>query len=198
MWTLSTCFCEDKSVAVKYHHGNLREALIAEGAKLLEEKGIESVTLREIGDRAGVSRTAPYRHFADKAELLYAISEAGFTEFGDALEASIRDRTGRKSFAARLEAMGRAYLKFSAERRAYYQVMFGGLCTPGGPAGDRAFSILEGLIRSGQESADVRAGDPAQLAKFVWAQVHGLATLDLELDFKLVGDLLRNGLSPTS
>ncbi len=180
-------------MAVKYHHGNLREVLVAEGAKLIDEKGVNGLTLRDIGDRAGVSRTAPYRHFSDKAELLFAISEAGFTEFADALEAA-RDNNSKERFGARLEAMGRAYLKFAEERRAYYQVMFGDNAVRGGPASQRAFGVLEGMIRSGQASGDVRPGDPATMAKVVWALVHGMATLRLDLDFKLASDILRTGL----
>jgi AcrR family transcriptional regulator len=49
-----------------YHHGNLRAALIQGGLELIEEKGVRALTLREIGDRLGVSRSAPYRHFTDK------------------------------------------------------------------------------------------------------------------------------------
>lgn len=180
-------------MAVKYHHGNLREVLVAEGVKLIEEKGVNGLTLRDIGLRAGVSRTAPYRHFADKAELLYAISEAGFTEFADALEAA-RDNNAKERFGVRLEAMGNAYLKFAAERRAYYQVMFGDEAVQGGPAADRAFGVLEGMIRSGQASGDIRPGDSGMMAKVVWALVHGLATLRLDLDFKLASDILRTGL----
>lgn len=178
---------------VKYHHGNLREVLIAEGVKIIEEKGVNSLTLREIGERAGVSRTAPYRHFADKAEFLDAISEAGFTEFADALEAA-RDSNVKERFGVRLHAMGVAYLKFAGERRAYYQAMFGECSRPGGPAAQRAFAVLEGMIKSGQTSGDIRPGDAAIRAKVVWALVHGIATLRLDLDFKIVSDILRTGL----
>ena len=174
-----------------YHHGNLREVLIAEGVKLVEECGVSGLTLREIGDRAGVSRTAPYRHFADKTELLTAISEAGFAEFADALEAAAAG--AEPKFASRLEAMGVAYLKFAKERRPYYEVMFG---SPhrGGPAATRAFEVLDGLIKSGQQSGDVRPGDSAEMAKVVWSLVHGIAMLGLELDFKLVTEILLTGL----
>jgi AcrR family transcriptional regulator len=174
-----------------YHHGNLRKVLIAEGVKLVEEQGLNALTLREIGERAGVSRTAPYRHFADKTELLTAISEAGFAEFAIALETA---RDGAKPrFANRLEAMGEAYLKFAKDRRPYYEVMFT-TQHRGGPAAKRAFEVLEGLIKSGQQSGDVRPGDAAAMAKVVWSLVHGIAMLRLELDFKLVSDILRTGL----
>jgi len=174
-----------------YHHGNLREVLVAEGVRLIEEKGLNALTLREIGERAGVSRTAPYRHFPDKTQLLTAISEAGFAEFSAALEAA-RDAANPK-FAARLEAMGIAYLKFAADRRAYYEVMFGAP-HEGGPEAARAFGVIEGLMRSGQASGDVRPGDPVAMAKVVWSLVHGIAMLRLDMDFGLVSDILRTGL----
>src|SRR5713226_3421377 len=123
--TLSTCLCEDLYMPKKrrsYHHGNLRASLIEVGLRLIEEKGVRAFTLRELGDRAGVSRMAAYRHFKNKADLLGAISEAGFTQFADALEAA---RNGASdSFAARLAAMAQAYVRFATEHAAYFEVMF--------------------------------------------------------------------------
>src|SRR2546429_9382843 len=99
MLTLSTLWCKNvcmptkrapaqgvaktKTKAHRYHHGHLPGALIEAGLKLIEEKGIRALTLRGVGGRGGVSRTAAYRHFSDKAALLGAIWEAGFTQFGD-------------------------------------------------------------------------------------------------------------------
>lgn len=164
-----------------YHHGNLRQTLINEGVRLIEEKGANALTLREIGDRAGVSRTAAYRHFSDKSELLTAISEAAFTEFADTLEAA-RNSAGPKTFD-RLAAMGRAYLKFAVEHRAYYEVMFGLGCDigprrPGGSeAGARAFGVLAGTVMEGQIKGEIREGDTRIMATLIWATVHGIATL---------------------
>lgn len=185
-------------MAEKYHHGNLRAVLIEEGVKLVEESGVNALTLREIGERAGVSRTAPYRHFADKAELLGAISEAGFAQFADALEAARDSVLG--SFAARLDAMGIAYLRFAEEHRAYYEVMFGAHCAanrpPDGTEGRRAFEVLEGFIRAGQASGEVRPGDTNAMAKVVWAVVHGIAMLRLGTGLmQTTGEILRIGLS---
>src|ERR1035438_9484489 len=100
-----------------YHHGNLRAALIEEGLQLIEEKGTRALTLRELGERAGVSRMAPYRHFKNKADLLGAISEAGFTQFADALESARNSAAG--TFLSRLTAMAQAYVRFAMEHPAY-------------------------------------------------------------------------------
>src|SRR5215475_15048970 len=104
-----------------YHHGNLRQALIDAGLKLIEKKGVRALTLREIGTRVGVSRMAAYRHFSDKADLLAAIREAGFAQFADALEQA---RSKGKTFPARLKAMALAYVRFASEHPAHFEVMF--------------------------------------------------------------------------
>ena len=182
-----------------YHHGNLHKSLIEEGVKLIEEKGVNGLTLREIGARAGVSRTAAYRHFSDKAELLEAISETAFTEFGDALEAARDSVIG--SAAKRLDAMGLAYVRFAVEHRAYYKVMFGIACDAEdrGPresaAGARAFRILADTIRDGQKAGEFRAGDPALFAKVIWTMSHGIATLELGSELMIqASEILRTGI----
>ena len=166
-----------------YHHGNLPAALIDAGLKLIEKKGVRALTLREIGARVGVSRMAAYRHFSDKADLLAAIREAGFSQFADALEQA-RSRAG-KTFSSRLRAMALAYVRFAAEHPAHFEVMFSWSpehpARPS-PAGERAFGILEHTIREGQQSGDVGPGDSVTIARVVWAQVHGVSILRLAPD----------------
>ncbi len=166
----------------RYHHGNLRQALIDAGLELIQQKGVAALTLREIGARVGVSRMAAYRHFADRAALLAAISEAGFVRFGDWLdEASTGAPRGGEGFSARLEGMAAAYVRFAATHPAHYQVMFGTawdpVTAPRTAAAARSFSILEDTIRAGQASGVVRAGDSTDLARAVWCMVHGISTL---------------------
>ncbi|HEY9595958.1 MAG TPA: TetR family transcriptional regulator, partial [Spirochaetia bacterium] len=71
-----------------YHHGALRAALLAEALRSLEKDGLESLSLRGLAHAVGVSKTAPYRHFADKRELLVEIAAEGFRMFADALESA--------------------------------------------------------------------------------------------------------------
>jgi len=164
-----------------YHHGNLPEALIEAGLKLIEKKGVRALTFREIGARVGVSRMAAYRHFSDKADLLAAIREAGFEQFAEALEQA-RSKAG-KAFSSRLKTMALAYVRFAAEHPAHFEVMFSpDQARRPSPAGARAFGILEQTIREGQESGDVRSGDSVVLARLVWAQVHGVSMLRLAED----------------
>jgi AcrR family transcriptional regulator len=179
MLTQSTFFWENLFV---YHHGNLRAALIEKGLELIAEKGPLALTLREIGGRLGVSRTAAYRHFADKSELLNAICEAGFIEFGNALKQAC-EQAGPK-FAARLAAMGTAYLRFAREHSSHFQVMFGPgaqAVDPGADtAGNRAFGVLLNAVKEGQERGEVRPGDPMLTASVAWAMIHGVSVLHLD------------------
>jgi AcrR family transcriptional regulator len=179
MLTLSTSLCQNSTVAAKskkvYHHGNLRETLIATGLKLIAEKGVRALTLREIGSLAGVSRTAAYRHFKDKSDLLAAISEAGFAQFADALDQAAGSSTDA---FGRLDAMAFAYVQFATDHPAYIEVMFGpSSIGPAGSSGERAFQILVQTIREGQQANEIRGGDPVLFAQVVWAQVHGISTL---------------------
>jgi AcrR family transcriptional regulator len=176
-----------------YHHGNLREALIATGLQLIAAKGVRALTLREIGSLAGVSRTAAYRHFEDKSDLLAAISEAGFAQFADALDCATRSTTDA---FGRLNAMALAYVQFATDHPAYIEVMFGpSNIAPAGGSGARAFEILVQTIREGQQTNELRAGDPVLLAQAVWAQVHGISMLRFGTDFvPFSSDVLRSGI----
>jgi AcrR family transcriptional regulator len=192
----------------KYHHGNLRAALIEEGLKLISEKGVRALTLREIGTRLGVSRMAAYRHFADKDDMLGAIRQAGFEEFATALDQARQSAQG--GFRERLKAMGVAYVRFSVEHPAYFEAMFGWTDSPEKSVqkGKRAFEILVQTVAEGQAEGHVRSGDPVLLARVVWAQVHGISALRLARDIdqpgcdrdflELSSDILQAGLANRS
>lgn len=194
----------------KYHHGNLREALVEAGLRLISEKGVRALTLREIGARAGVSRMAAYRHFKNKEELLFAIGEAGFQKFGDALQEA-RD-AAPPNYRDRITAMGLAYLDFATKHPAHYEVMFmpteSAAAKPANSAETalRAFSILESTVREGQITGDVQEGNTEAIATVIWASIHGVSMLKLAgagppgafgPDFvQLTSQILSRGVSP--
>src|SRR5262245_7059465 len=111
-----------KKPAGSYHHGDLRRALIDEALRTIQAHGVEHLTLRTAGERLGVSRTALYRHFADKQALLAAVGREGFHLLREKLaEAWERNGRGRSGF----DAMFEAYLAFATVHSAHYRVMFG-------------------------------------------------------------------------
>ncbi len=166
-----------------YHHGNLRRALLDEALATIRTEGVEGLTLREIGGRLGVSRTALYRHFADKRALLAAVATEGFRTLREQLVAAW-DEGGRDEVA--FESMGVAYVRFAVANPSHYRVMFGGFVEPEAcdpelareAAG--AFQALVDALATLQRDALVRDDDTVMMARFVWAVVHGVAMLALD------------------
>src|SRR5688572_15237261 len=106
----------------KYHHGDLRRALLDAALEILEEGGSSALTLREVARRAGVSHAAPYRHFADKAALLSAVAEEGFRVV---YEEMISRSAMCVDPVEKLNQVGVAYVLFAVEHPAHFRVMFG-------------------------------------------------------------------------
>ena len=103
-----------KKRAGQYHHGDLRRALLEEALRTIQTDGVEHLTLRAVGEKLGVSRTALYRHFSDKQALLAAVGREGFRMLRLALtEAWEQHGRGREGF----EAMGVAYVRFAVRIR---------------------------------------------------------------------------------
>jgi AcrR family transcriptional regulator len=167
----------------RYHHGDLQRALLEEALRTIQTQGVEGLTLRAVGKALGVSRTALYRHFADKSALLAAVAREGFRtlriELQGAWETGGR---GRKGFAA----MGEAYVRFAVAHPAHYRVMFGGFLASGVIDPDLmaeasgAFQALVDALVEQQKAGLIRRDDPQQLARFIWAIVHGIARLAID------------------
>ncbi len=179
-----------RKTAAPYHHGNLREALLEAGLALLTEHGPEALGLRELARHAGVSRTAPYRHFDSKESLIAAIACQGFGELRSYLEEA-RRREGDDLERWFLEA-ARQYLRFAFTHSAHYKVMFGDKFryTPTvhadlHAAGEGAFGSLVNLVVAGQAGGLIRAGNPVAVSVSAWSQLHGYAVLVVHnrLDF---------------
>jgi AcrR family transcriptional regulator len=175
----------------RYHHGDLRRALLQAAVRTIQRHGVEGLTLRAVGEDLGVSRSALYRHFADKDALLTAVAAEGFRAFRlsltEAWEAAGKGRPG-------FEAMGLAYVRFALDNPLSYRVMFGGGFKRDASdpdltrEGDGAFQVLVDSIVEMQQAGLVRRDDPSLLAGFIWAEVHGIATLAID------GALLESGI----
>lgn len=160
-----------------YHHGHLKEALVSAARTLIQERGPQGFTLVEAARLAGVSASAPYRHFADRRALLGALAQTGFNALADRLRTAWSE--GRPDAQQAFGRMGSAYLAFAMEEPGYYAAMF----ASGLPedeelraASAAAFDLLSRAV------ADVAAAgaedeEGLRLALEVWSLTHGVASL---------------------
>lgn len=166
-----------------YHHGNLRRALIDEALATIRAEGVEGLTLREIGARLGVSRTALYRHFADKRALITAVATEGFYTLRQQLVRAWEE--GGRDDAA-FTSMGVAYVSFAVANPSHYRVMFGGFVDPEtrdpelAAEAEGAFQALVDALAALQHDGMMRGDDTLLMARYVWALVHGLAMLGID------------------
>jgi AcrR family transcriptional regulator len=166
-----------------YHHGNLRRALLDEALATIGAEGVDGLTLREIGARLGVSRTALYRHFADKRALLTAVATEGFRTLRQQLVTAWEDGgRGRAGF----QAMGVAYIGFTVANPSHYRVMFGSFVGTDDQEPELAveaggaFQALVDALAALQQDGLVRGDDIVLMARFVWSVVHGVAMLVID------------------
>jgi AcrR family transcriptional regulator len=164
----------------KYHHGDLRKALITIATDLLAEEGIKALSLRKIAQKAGVSHNAPYMHFADKEAVLVAIAEEGFRLLSVEVESAIAQANTTRS---RLIVASNAYVNFALNYPNHVQVMFCPYDAEKYPsfleASQASLNCLFELVKAGQESGELKAGNLQEMTKAIWAMVHGVATLSI-------------------
>ncbi|NWG45099.1 MAG: WHG domain-containing protein [Alphaproteobacteria bacterium] len=164
-----------------YHHGNLRAALLEAARALIAEKGPMGFTIAEAARLAGVSPSAPYRHFRDRDALIVDVAREGFTRFAEALEAAWEAPSLGPLKA--LDRVGSAYLAFARDEPAYFSAMFeSGVPVGADPelkrAADRAFHVLVRACEALRPLAPEGRRPPAlMMATHIWALSHGVASL---------------------
>lgn len=165
-----------------YHHGDLRQALVQAAITLVTE-GDAAPSLREVARRAGVSHTAPYRHFTDKEALLAAVAEDAYR----GLTASMRDHVAKAYTSVdQFTASGKGYIAYALTHPAQFRLMFGPNLPPVAAhaglqqAADEAFGLLVALIERGQAEGQLSRRPPRELALASWSLAHGFAQLILD------------------
>jgi AcrR family transcriptional regulator len=164
-----------------YHHGNLKEALIAAALELIAQKGAAGFTFAEAARWAGVSPAAPYRHFRDRDELMADVARRGFDQF-EAVLARAWDGGRPDAFTA-FDRVGKAYLQFARSEPAYYSAMFeAGVPPEASPelreAGERAFAVLRSATERLVSTMPAQDRPPVlMMALHIWALSHGIASL---------------------
>ncbi len=164
------------TASARYHHGDLRSALLQAALDILEVHDVPGLTLREVARRAGVSPMAPYRHFTDKDALLAAVAEQGFRRLCERL-----NDTPHADPMADLAAQCGAYVRFACDEPALYRLMFGPFL--------RCFEDHRGLKEAmaaakGELTRAIAAAVPSaeeakrqDIALACWSLSHGLASL---------------------
>ena len=178
----------------RYHHGDLRSALVDAAIDVIAERGVRDFSMAEASRRLGVTTAAPYRHFADRDELLAAVATRALTVFAAMLSAAAdqADQAGHAdrahhaghadavdTSAERLAAMAGAYVRFAADRRPLFETLFSsGLDKSRHPELQRAWEPVDTLLTTAV--LDVCDGDAVAaetLSDAIEASAHGYAML---------------------
>lgn len=171
-----------------YHHGELRQALIAAARLLINERQGNDFSLSDACRRAGVSTAAPYRHFADKTEIVNEVVAQGFVDM------ATRFRTAAAAFAPgardRIVAVGQVYLTFAIAEPALFRMMFSqkpnlsddDIVTAQGRA---CFAYVLQEVIDYCAFHDV-VGNAQMIAVQLWTMVHGAASLTIDGDYAKV------------
>jgi AcrR family transcriptional regulator len=163
----------------RYHHGNLRAALLEQASRTVDERGAHALSLRELARAIGVSHAAPQRHFPDRQALLDALAEDGFERLGDELRGAVQ-RAGT-TFDARLHALAQAYTAFATRHAALLELMFAGKQREGADrvreSADRAFAVSLTAIAEAQSAGELAPGEPGRVAIVAFATLQGLAAM---------------------
>jgi AcrR family transcriptional regulator len=171
-------------MAKQHHHGNLRETLINAGLALLQQNGVDGLSIRKVAALAGVSHAAPAHHFATLTDLRTAVIATGYRTFADRMLSEIAQIEPNDALAPprdRILAAFRGYAAFAADNPALFQMMFGGaerkgddpdLNAAAGAAMDVLRDICAPIVRRPGEAADTNE-------LMIWSLVHGFASLAL-------------------
>ncbi|MCR4740393.1 MAG: TetR/AcrR family transcriptional regulator [Lachnospiraceae bacterium] len=170
-------------MADNYHHGNLRQALIDSGIRIINENGEENLSLRKVAAECDVSHAAPYAHFKNKEELLEAMKKSVMDRFTGELESAVnKGRNAEESIIL----MGKAYISFFSENPDYFTFLFGKLSICAHLQMDQLheedyppFLLLRKLYKTYLTENGIEQTDNEQEIGITktWALVHGLASI---------------------
>jgi len=169
-----------------YHHGDLRRALLEAATVIIERDGPNALTLRAVARQAGVSPAAPYHHFKDKSELLFAVSKEGFHRLKGAMGSAVAPIS--------THSMGVAYVEFAKANPALYRVMYD--CARSREMIPDTAEEEEGGLKLVRESLIEASGGTIseidlELAVIAaWCAAHGLAEISAFPQFQSLKDAL--------
>jgi AcrR family transcriptional regulator len=163
--------------SASYHHGNLRDALIAAALALEPEHGPLGISLREVARVVGVAHTAAYHHFASKEALVLAVADHGFERLLAELDAELHESPD--PFFSVI-ALGEAYVRFAARAPSQFRFMYG--TTPTAALEERHSAVMARFHRAADgcvEAELVKRGQADRAAAQFWSVAHGMAGLTI-------------------
>lgn len=165
----------------RYHHGDLRSALVDAAIAVIAERGVRGFSLAEATRRLGVTAAAPYRHFADRDELLAAAAARALSDFA-AMLSDAADAADTP--AKRLAAMAGGYVRFAAQQRPLFDTIFNsGLDKSRHPELQHAWEPVDGLLAVVLQVCDGDTAAATALADAVEATAHGHAMLLIDGEY---------------
>ncbi|PIQ23338.1 hypothetical protein COW36_08320 [bacterium (Candidatus Blackallbacteria) CG17_big_fil_post_rev_8_21_14_2_50_48_46] len=167
-----------------YHHGDLYEALLTATLEQIVKHGVQGISLRGIAQQVGVSAAAPYRHFADKQEMIAAVATRGFEMMASEMQALDLSQTQELSHPLEaLRQLARIYFQFAYQYPTYFDLMFGSaienkeLYPELKTASEKTFLNFISAISAAHHKGQLKPFPPEQIALAFWAQLHGYANL---------------------
>jgi AcrR family transcriptional regulator len=165
----------------KLHDDALRIRLLDVAGTLLTTEGPDALSLRRLAAAAGTSTSAVYALFGGKPGILRGLFVEAFTRFAAHLDLV----TPSDDPLADLLALGHAYRASALADPHLYAVMFGSPVPGFEPApedyehAEATFAPLLDAVRRAVASGQLRDADPMRIATALWANVHGLVSLEL-------------------
>ncbi|MER9342330.1 TetR/AcrR family transcriptional regulator [Mesorhizobium sp. M0601] len=171
-----------------YHHGNLREALIDAAVQLVEEGGLDNVSVREAAKRAGVSPGAPFRHFSNKTALMTAVAEQAMSRFRSEITKAV-EHVATDDPIERFAAVGVAYLRWAIRNPTHFQIISTRSLIDWDNSeslrhdNEAVRSLVEGSMAEAQRRNLLRSDNIAETQIAARALVYGLARMCIDGHF---------------
>lgn len=174
-----------------YHHGNVREACIDMALDILEQEGLQQLSLRKIAKEVGVSHNAPYRWFKTREELLVSVTIRIFEELQLLLRSILNHPSGNP--AADLMNMSRVYFNFARSHPQKYRLVSGGAIENSGQYPNllgkaiESLQLVSGFLEEHKRTGFFKLDDSMKMSIHFVSAVHGYCSLVIEERFELLG-----------
>ena len=171
-----------------YHHGDLRRALIEAGFQLVEERGVEQLSMREAARRAGVSPGAPFRHFESREALVTAVAVEAQRRFRAEIDAALKEAP-RGDPLGRYRAFGIAYLRWAMRNPAHFEIISSGRLFDYDKSADlvrdnaEVIGMVERTLKEALAQGQLRLADLDRVQIAGRALVYGFARMNIDGHF---------------